>query len=157
MLISLTGALVQDLICPIPPETGNGPESPTYKEIIKRRRGRLQPTIIEDDEYFWQCYPFIRYVRTESNTVTPGWKRYVGYVHRLMYGSAFVLASNTRGTHLLDPCDPRLFSYRFGYERTAVRVTALCLVQYRVVVSRSLFPARGSVYGPEPRGALLSG
>jgi len=38
MLISLTGAWVQDLICPIPPETGYGPEGPTYKEIIKRRR-----------------------------------------------------------------------------------------------------------------------
>ncbi len=38
MLISLTGAMAQDLICPIPPETGYGPEGPTYKEIIKRRR-----------------------------------------------------------------------------------------------------------------------
>ena len=78
MLISLTGAWVQDLICPIyctiPPETGYGPESPTYKEIIKRRRGRLQPAIIEDDGYFWQCYPFIRYVRTEISIVTPRWK-----------------------------------------------------------------------------------
>ena len=34
MLISLTGALVQDLICPTPPETGYGLEGPTYKEII---------------------------------------------------------------------------------------------------------------------------
>ena len=34
MLIRLTGALVQDLICPIPPETGCGLEGPTYKEII---------------------------------------------------------------------------------------------------------------------------
>ena len=49
--------------------------------------------------------------------------------HRLMYGSDMVLPCNTRGTQLLDPCDPRLFCYRFGYERRAVRVTALCLVQ----------------------------
>ena len=48
MLISLTGALVQDLICPIPPETGHGPEGPTYKESIIEDGPRLEPTVIED-------------------------------------------------------------------------------------------------------------
>ena len=47
MLVSLTGALVQDLISPIPPETGYGPEGPTYKVIIIEDGSRLQPTIIE--------------------------------------------------------------------------------------------------------------
>ena len=57
MLISLTGALVQDLICPIPPETGCGLEGPTYKEII-----------IEDGG--WRCYPYFHDVCTEGYTMT---------------------------------------------------------------------------------------
>ena len=69
VLISLTGALVQDLICPIPPETGDGPESPTYKEIIKRRRAHLQPTVIEDG--IGDVILSSATVRTESNIMWP--------------------------------------------------------------------------------------
>jgi hypothetical protein len=60
----------------VSPKTGRPAPGgdPTSREIIKRRRDRLQPTIIEDGVYFWQCCPFFRDVRTESNTVTPRWK-----------------------------------------------------------------------------------
>ncbi len=51
MLISLTGALVLDLICPIPPETGYGPESPTYKEIIREDRAVLNQRKLETDTF----------------------------------------------------------------------------------------------------------
>ena len=50
-------ALVQDLTCSIPPETGCGLEGPTYKEII-----------IED--WGWRCYPYFHDVCTEGNTMT---------------------------------------------------------------------------------------
>ena len=69
MLISLTGALVKDLICPIPPETGYGPEGATYKEIVKRRRARLRPTVIEDG--IGDVVLSSATVRTESSIMWP--------------------------------------------------------------------------------------
>jgi hypothetical protein len=71
LLVSLPGALVQDLICPAP--RGSNLQG-DYKKKTGPSSTNLYMIIEEDDVYFKQCYPFIRDVRTESNTVTPRWK-----------------------------------------------------------------------------------
>ena len=71
MLISLMGALAQDLICSIPPETGYGPEGPTYKlqREYKEKTGRLLPTVIEDG--IGDVILSSATVRTESSIMWP--------------------------------------------------------------------------------------
>ena len=66
----------------VSPKTGRPAPGgdPTSREIIKRRRGRLQPTIIEDGVYFWQCCPPLCALRScqYNDVLVGGWVVVVG-------------------------------------------------------------------------------